>query len=279
MSQVFKLSHSAYTRINKLNTKNLYAKGNKSLLSHKHLLGVVGSREVSEYGKHVIPFILRSLNSSDIVIVSGLSRGVDFLSHTTSLQLKFKNIAVLPCGINYVYPVSHAKLVEDILANEGLLLSEYDNFQLPRDWSFIERNKIIAKICDSLLVIEAGDNSGSLTTARFALKFGKKVFVIPGDIFRKNTAGIAQLMTEGATACVSARQINDYFGLSNIDYTETEKVSSTRSYILNHLGRNPATLDELIMSTGKSIVELSALLIELELAGKIYNESGVYHAC
>ncbi|MCD2256555.1 DNA-processing protein DprA [Agrilactobacillus fermenti] len=173
----------------------LFFRGNLAQLQQP-TLGVVGARNNSEYGLQALRRLLRSL-ASPINVISGLAQGIDRLAHETALQYHFSTTGVIGNGLDYYYPKQNQSLQER-MAKEQLLLSEYDNLWAPKRYYFPQRNRIIAGLSHALLVIEAKEKSGSLITANLALEFNRNVLAVPGSIFSPLSAGANALIAAGA---------------------------------------------------------------------------------
>ena len=120
-----------------------------------------------------------SLSKKDFAITSGLALGIDKSAHTGALFAQGKTIAVIGTGLNYIYPKENEELVHQILKSDGLIISEYPLNTKPEKQNFPKRNRIIGALCDGLLVVEAGQKSGALITAEYALEYGKNIYAIP----------------------------------------------------------------------------------------------------
>ena len=174
----------------------LYVKGEESLLNQKSL-AVVGTRRPTDYGRKAV-FRLVPEISKKLIIVSGLARGIDSLSHWQCLQSKGKTIAVLGHGLERIYPLENLRLASAIVASGGALITEYPlNFPLDKT-NFPLRNRIIAGLTLGTLVIEGGERSGTKITANFAADYGREVFCVPGPITSLQSEGPAQLIQQGA---------------------------------------------------------------------------------
>lgn len=161
-------------------------------------LAVVGSRKVSPYGRSVTTKLTSDLARKGVVIVSGLALGVDSLAHSSCLDAGGVTIAVLPTGLDRIYPTSHTQLARQITEKGGILVSEYPERTDPMRHNFIARNRIIAALAEGLLITEAAIASGSLHTARFALELGIPVFAVPGPINSPTSEGTNNLIKTGA---------------------------------------------------------------------------------
>jgi len=185
----------------------LFYKGDLSLLNDdKQHLGVVGSRDISKYGENITKEIVSELvkDENSPVIISGLSRGIDTIAHEECLKNHGKTVAILGCGINYVYPKQNADLYNKI-AKDGLLLSEYPDETEPEKNNFNMRNRIVAGLSDKLLVPEAYKNSGTNLTVMFALQQGKDVMAIPHNVGKECSCN--KLIQDGAFLVENAEDV------------------------------------------------------------------------
>ena len=187
--------------------KALYCLGNLELLNYKNNIAIIGSRNCSGYGERAAKDFAFNLAKEDVCIVSGLAKGIDSFSHIGALNAKGKTIAVLGSGLDNVYPKENVKLMESIVRNDGLVISEYPLGTKASKQNFPARNRIISGLSDSVLVVEARKNSGTNITVDFALEQGKDVFVIPGNIYSKTSDGTNFLITEGAIPVLSYKDI------------------------------------------------------------------------
>lgn len=205
-------------RLRQLHTppKYLYQQGSElSKLLQRPTVGIVGSRKVSSYGRSVTEDFANTLAKQGIVIVSGLALGVDSIAHRACLEAKGQTIAVLPSGLEAIYPSSHQGLAKQIIQTGGSLVTEYEPQEKPMKHFFIARNRIIAALSDILLVTEAAERSGSLHTANFALELGKPVFAVPGNITNINSSGTNKLIQMGASPALSPEDLIQELGLAS----------------------------------------------------------------
>jgi len=173
----------------------LYVQG--SLLPQDEwCLAVVGTRKATVYGKQVTGEITTDLARSKITIVSGLARGIDTVAHNAALEAGGRTIAIFACGLDIIYPGENTTLARRILQN-GALISEYPIGIKPRADNFPRRNRIMSGMSLGTLVIEAGETSGALITARMALEQNREVFAIPGSILSPTSYGTNHLIQEG----------------------------------------------------------------------------------
>lgn len=172
-------------------------------------LAIVGSRNITTYGKDVLDFLFKGLEGYNICIISGLANGVDSRAHELAIKHNLHTIAIPGSGINeaVLYPSNNKKLMQNILEKGGLVMNEFDpNFKAAM-YSFPMRNRIMAILSDAVLVIEASDKSGTLITVRLATDYNKDILTVPGNIFSKNSFGPSNLIKDGATPITCANDI------------------------------------------------------------------------
>jgi DNA processing protein len=176
-----------------------YYKGNLNI-DWDYSLSVVGSRKMTSYGEKVITKFIPILIQNNIAIISGLAIGIDSMAHKISLDNNGKTIAILGSGLNYynIYPACNRDLVDKIIKNNGLVISEFPLNTPAFPYNFPQRNRIIAGLSKATLIIEANQKSGSLITAKYALEEGREVLSIPADIFNEVYNGNNELIKEGA---------------------------------------------------------------------------------
>lgn len=187
----------------------LFYVGNLDLLRCP-LLGVVGARDISSYGETVLRGIIPQVIRHQIAVVSGLAKGVDGMSHQLALASSGPTIGVVGCGLDRVYPPENRQLQEKV-AKEGLVLSEYGRGEPPLAYHFPERNRIIAGLSSVVVVIEAKKRSGSLITANLALEENRTVCAVPGRIDTIRSLGCNELIAAGAKPVLRAQDILDEF--------------------------------------------------------------------
>jgi len=187
------------------------AYSNKKFDIFNNCLGVVGSRKLTHYGEQAIERIVGELAMSSITIVSGFMYGGDALAHQTAIRVGGRTIAVMPCGIDRISPEDQKELYNDILENQGMIISEYEGEMAPALWTYPRRNRIVAGLSQAILVIEAGEKSGSLITANLAKKFKRKIFAVPGPITSSVSVGTNRLIKDGAEMVTDAKDILRWF--------------------------------------------------------------------
>ena len=190
----------------------LYCKGNIDLLN-TDCLAVVGTRRATKYGKDNCNKFVKDIASENITIVSGLAEGIDTVAHKSTLEVGGNTIAVLGGGLLNIYPSSNISLAEDILDNDGLLISEYKPNEPSMTYHFPIRNRIIAGLSKAVFIVEATENSGSMHTKNYALEYNREVFALParvGDIY---SVGCNKIIQNGqAKMVLSSKDIIDFYG-------------------------------------------------------------------
>ncbi|WP_102692677.1 DNA-processing protein DprA [Rummeliibacillus pycnus] len=184
----------------------LYTKGLFDILKNWRRIAIVGSRQATSYSEKILNYIVPPLIDHDYVIVSGLAKGADRMAHESAIHFAGKTIAVLGHGLFHLYPKENQKLAE-IMAQEHLLISEYPPYVKPQKWYFPMRNRIISGLSEGILVTEAAEKSGTLSTIEHGLENGKHIFVVPGDITKPLSKGPNKLLLEGAMPVWNGYQI------------------------------------------------------------------------
>jgi len=233
------------------------------------MLCVVGSRKYSNYGKDACEELIAGLAGYDVTIVSGLALGIDSIAHKAAIKAGLKTIAVPGSGIDdkAIYPASNYNLAMEIIEKGGALISEFEPDFKATQWSFPKRNRIMAGMSRAILVIEAGEKSGTLITARLAVDYNRDVFVVPASIFAKGSMGSNRLMRLGATPVTSSEELLDELGFAGNNPT-IGLVSDDEAKVLELL-KEPMTRDELIEKMGMEISRANVLLSAMEIKGMI----------
>lgn len=266
-------------------------KGMRHLLS-KPTIAIVGARNASANGLGFTRKLAADLGRGgfgmqDVVVASGLARGIDAAAHQGALDTG--TIAVLAGGIDKVYPAENTRL-HDAIAERGVLLAEMPVGTQPTARLFPVRNRIISGLSRGVVVVEASPRSGSLITARLALDQGREVFAVPGAPGDPRTQGTNGLIREGAILTESAADVlknlgaadslstgSQYlfdFNKNNTLSTPPDNIAKTRSAVTELLGFSPVAVDELVRNCQFSFAAISAILLELELAGRLERHPG-----
>jgi len=184
----------------------LYVKGNKKILNEISV-AIVGCRSCTTYGQNISKKLAYNLSLNNINVISGLARGIDSFAHQGSLTAKGKTIAVVGCGLDRVYPQENLTLFNQIIKNNGAIVSEYIIGTKPLARNFPRRNRIISGLSNGVIVVEAREKSGTLITVDFALEQGKNIYAIPGNIDNPNAYGTNNLIKQGAKVLTSIQDI------------------------------------------------------------------------
>ena len=253
----------------------LYTKGDVSLLSKKSI-SIVGTRTPSDYGRIVCEKFTKELSAAGLVTVSGLAYGIDTIVAESSLDAGGKTIAVLGGGLDSIYPASNTNLAKRVQEN-GLLVSEYRVGVKPTNYSFVNRNRIVAALGLGTLIVEAGKKSGTMTTARYAIDQGKELFVVPGNIYSKTSEGTNNLINEIPDSfTISPERILFKLKIKKKSRA-AEQMKIENNLVLDSLEKGEKTFDELSDETGLGPAQLSSELIRLEMLGLIKKGNGNYY--
>ncbi|OHA84103.1 MAG: DNA protecting protein DprA [Candidatus Yonathbacteria bacterium RIFCSPLOWO2_01_FULL_47_33b] len=195
--------------------ETLYVRGTLPDPTQFYYLAVVGSRKFTNYGREAVERIIGGLAGYPICIVSGLAMGIDAIAHRVALDAGLPTVAIPGSGLDssVIYPRSNLALAREIIENGGALLSEFAPDLRAAPWTFPQRNRIMAGISQSTLVIEAEEKSGTLITARLAVDYNRNVFAVPGSIFSASSKGTNKLIRQGATPITSAQDLLEELGL------------------------------------------------------------------
>lgn len=250
----------------------LYLRGQ---LPQQDCFAIVGSRRATSAGLQLTRELAAELAAHDICIVSGLARGVDSAAHRGALDAQGATIAVLGCGIDRIYPPENGRLFEAIL-QQNAIVSEYPPGTPPLAGHFPGRNRIVSGLSRGVLIVEASEKSGSLITGDFALEQGRDLFAIPGAVHTPNSQGTNRLLKEGAQLVTEAGDI-----LQALWPKQSSRAAqqATRSFSLQldsgslkvyqQLGHEPLHMDEIGRKCGLTPMEVSAILLDLELRGGV----------
>jgi DNA processing protein len=259
----------------------LYAIGRVDLLN-RPALAIVGSRSASQQGAQTAEAFARRLAQAGLTIVSGLALGIDAAAHRGALSAAAdgaagSTIAVVGTGVDVVYPASNRELTTRV-REHAVVISEFPLGTPPLSHNFPRRNRLIAGLARGVLVVEAALRSGSLITARLAAEMGREVFAVPGSIHSPMARGCHRLIRDGAKLVESAQDVLEELrfeppaslSLSTTDDDERPAeptgAALAQAPLLAALGHDPVDLDTLCARTGRTAGDLTAALLELELA-------------
>jgi DNA processing protein len=258
----------------------LYIRGMLPPPESKYLC-VVGSRASTPYGRRITQKLIAGLAKYPVAIVSGMAIGIDAEAHKAALEVGLPTVAVLPSGLSdrVMYPSTNRSLAQQILKKGGALISENEHDFKAMIHSFPERNRIAAGMSTAALIVEAGEKSGTLITARLALDYNREVLAIPHELGRESGAGVNALIRQGATLVRNSEDIAEALGFKLLDQPVQQQLPSdlngNERAIMENL-TEAMTRDELIEIAGLSAqaanIGLSSLLIRgliAERFGKI----------
>ncbi len=240
-------------------------------------VAVVGARSCSDYGAHVARSLGLGLAAADVVVISGLARGIDGWAHRGALEAGGKTVAVLGCGIDRDYPRAHAALAREVAA-AGLVVSEYPPGVAPAPWRFPARNRIVAGLAVATVVVEARERSGALITADLALEEGRDVLAVPGEITAALSDGTNALIRLGAIPVTRVDDVLETIGVEVSEPTAppAPDPDGDAATALAAVGAGASTADEVARATGLGPGAVAAALTELELVGLVESHAGVY---
>ncbi len=236
-------------------------------------IGIVGSRKPTVYGRLVTEKFASALAASGAVTISGLAFGIDSLAHKAAIEIGGLTVAVLPGGLDNIYPASHRYLAKQILDRGGTLISEYPSGTDIRKENFIARNRIISGLSDALLITQAAAGSGSLHTANFALEQGKTVMSVPGDITVSLNEGSNNLIKSGAIAVTTLEDVLFALGLDISEKSkQTRRIfrgTPQQKMLYGLIDQGVSDQEELAVASGLDSAAFSSALTMLEITGYI----------
>ncbi len=265
----------------------LYYKGNAELNAAK-VLGIVGTRRETEYGREVLTEILSGLSGQDILILSGLAYGIDAIAHRQAIKNSLPTVGVLAHGLDRLYPSLHNSLARDMLQDGGLI-TDFCSGVKPDRQNFPKRNRIVAGMADAVLVVESGIIGGSMITANMAAGYHREVFAVPGRIHDHKSEGCNKLIRENTA--VMARSADDI--LQQMNWTVEARAVVKQREIFYKPGSDEEKIMGLLAERGNLHIEIlkqhcamgpsafSAALLNLEMdnfvkayPGGIYGPAG-----
>lgn len=258
----------------------LYFKGDLSLLD-RPIIAIVGSRHPTEQGKLDATAFARDLSRAGYVIVSGLAMGIDAAAHQGGMMGPSLSVAIMGTGINRLYPRENLALGQRMLADGGLILSEFEPNAPAKAWHFPHRNRLIASLCLGCLVVEATLESGSLITAQLALELGKEVFALPGSIHSTLSKGCHHLIKEGAKLVENIMDIlqelppgthlsNPHSAYLTPHQPLSDDFPCEESYKLwQNMPYVPMSMDRLARLNALTLSQLALLVTSMEIAGYV----------
>ena len=252
----------------------LYVQGNIEILNEVGI-AVIGSRTNTQYGEKMCKKFVKKLVEYNVNIISGLACGIDTIAHKTCLKNSGKTIAVLPSGLDNIYPTQNKELAQAIIDNGGTVISEYENNVKADSKKFLERNRIVAGLGIGTLVVEAGFRSGTSVTARYTEEAGKPVFCIPSSLENIKGKTTNELIQNGSKLVTTAEDILIYY--PNINFSprqeNTKKVyfdiPTDLQEVYKFINNNPQDINEIVRKTNLSISDVNYKIMLLQLDDKI----------
>ena len=267
----------------------IYVRGN--LKNEDINIAIVGSRMASTYGKYTTEKISRELALKGLTIVSGMARGIDSTAHRGAITAHGRTIAVLGSGLDVIYPPENKKLFDDIIQN-GAVISEFPPGTPPLSANFPTRNRIISGMSYGVVIVEAGEKSGSLITARLALEQGREVFAVPGSIDSAGSRGTNKLIKQGAILIENIDDILEEImpqiefktelktprvsGSEIIEKKSHEILDEVDQKIFDFVSQGRIHIDDLISSTGLPSAGILSALTKMELRGIVEQHPGKF---
>jgi DNA processing protein len=253
-------------------------------------IAIVGSRRPSPYGRTMAERFGRELAQVGVTVVSGLARGIDAAAHRAALEIGGDTIAVLGCGVDRVYPGEH-RVLQEAIGRDGTLLTEFPLGAPPLAHHFPRRNRLISGLALGVVVVEAGERSGSLITARLALEQGREVFAVPGNLGAGGSVGTNRLIKAGATL---VERVDDILTsvAAQLDPSSLRPLCPSPSAgqpsaaasltteehaLVGHVTDEPRHMDELAVRAGRPVQQIAALLVSLEIKGVVRQLPGQFY--
>lgn len=253
----------------------LYVRGNLPQDTSMNI-AMVGSRRTTRYGLKVTAHIAAAAADAGWRVISGLAYGIDSAAHKTVVEKKGETIAVLGGGLARIHPQDHIPLANNIVKLNGAVITEFPMEFPPTRWSFPLRNRIISGLSNGLIVIEAGERSGSLITAKFALEQGRTIFAVPGEIDNPQAKGTNTLIKNGAKLTETFDDILEEFSfLPSYAVKEDKKpkskikLNNTEEKIISELHKGSMSTDQIAIALSIQPGPLLATLMQMQIKGLI----------
>jgi DNA processing protein len=263
----------------------LYVYG--QLIPSDTCVAIVGSRNSTPYGETITRTLAKDLANNQITIVSGMARGIDTSAHKGALDANGRTVAVMGCGLETVYPAENKALFHSIAKNNGAVISEFSMGARPEAYHFPSRNRIISGMSMGTIVVEAGNKSGSLITARLALEQNRQVFAVPGQVHSQMTEGTHRLIKQGAKLIENAQDVLEDLGpflnahlqvLPDKKMSSREKdvppMDSIEKLIWDQLTIDPKYIDDIQHQMDITSSDLSVQLLQMEMKGLVEQHPG-----
>ncbi|RLB65978.1 MAG: hypothetical protein DRH04_09945 [Deltaproteobacteria bacterium] len=261
--------------------EGLWYRGDYAGQNWDKLVAVVGPRKMSRYGKQVISEVVPQLCAAGYGIVSGLMYGVDQEAHKVTLECGGRAVGVLGYGITHKSEEGARKLANDIVENRGVVLSEYEGKTAPKVWTFPQRNRIVVGLSEMVVIIEAGEKSGSLNTASWAVRMKKRILAVPGSVFSLTSVGTNTLIADGTAEALTRNKLRELTGKSfgsegKVMHDKVRMSKGERELWASLKISGPSSRNELIRTVKKPMGEVMSTLSQLEMRGLVEEERGVW---
>lgn len=259
----------------------LYLKGKMNLENDK-IVGIVGTRQATSYGKERVDELVSSLLPHHALIVSGLAYGIDIHAHKAALTIGLPTVGIMGSGMDIIYPPSHKEIAKKMLSHGGLV-TENPFGTKPDAHNFPQRNRIIAGLCDALVVVEAAAKGGALITAEIANSYNRDVFAFPGSVGVTYSEGCNNLIKTNRAHLLTTVKDLEYIMNWSPDQTTKKKkamlsmddLNEDEKLVVNELlKKNPDTIDELSWKSNLSVSKLASVLLNLEFKGLVKSLPG-----
>lgn len=261
----------------------LFFKGNHQFLENQRIVSIVGTRKNTDYGKQVTHQLIEELRDHNILVTSGLAYGIDAIAHREAVKAGIPTIGIVAHGLDRIYPAANKALARQMVTAGGLL-TEFISGTQPDKQNFPRRNRIVAGICDALVVVETDVNGGSIITAELANQYHKDVFAIPGTIHAAKSAGCNELIRNNKAALISSGK--DLMEMMNWNDTTTARKPVTPLRLFPELSpeekiiadiikdNNPSHIDDIRMKCGLTNSKIAEIVLKLEMEGVIHGLPG-----
>lgn len=265
--------------------------GDRTLLepAPNGLVSIVGTRDASSYGERMARMLSGAAALAGATVVSGMARGIDAAAHRAALEAGGRTIAVLGTGVDVPYPTSHRTL-HQLVHQSGLVISEMEPGTRAFPGCFPRRNRLIARLAQVVVVVEAGFKSGAVNTANQAMEMGVPVAVVPGQMDDPRAAGSNRLLRDGAQPLTCVEDLLTLVGLSTStdsagastalgaasELGQLDRFSQAERALWRLLGTRAEPIEQIAYSAGLTVSQVSEVLLKLEIGGLVQQDAGGY---